>query len=64
MTNSGIRFGVYLVSSFLFGDNRGLRFSVRRLRLAHFFEKEDKEYEQDNFVNTCIDTVFRVVRLR
>ena len=25
------------VRCFLFGDNRGLRFSVRRLRLAHFF---------------------------
>ncbi len=29
--------GDLLIYLFLFGDNWGLRFSVRRLRLAHFF---------------------------
>ena len=35
--NSGSYRGVSPFRCFLFGDNRGLRFSVRRLRLAHFF---------------------------
>ena len=52
--NPGSYRGVSPFRCFLFGDNRGLRFSVRQLRLPHFLFSPDnilKEhvYEEKNF---------------